>query len=351
MRLSFNNFRAKAIIAGLFILLLACAGTYWYFSYHAKTPEYALQMTQQAIKKHDLTQFNKYVDTRSLAASASNAMVEKMMAANDNLPDDARLAMNSYTEMFKETFARGFTMAADNFVQNGGWRDNNKKATGGWPIDYATLLNNAGLEGLSFKDAKIIEVNKAQGTAIAAVETEQTEIGQPYTFKFTLVRQKNGVWRIESIDNFGDFITLLQKGRRRFMLDYIDNTENLLTVQRKKFAQLDSQIRAIINTGNLGDTAVRDNLQQLISTQMLPLWQNFRDSLKAVEVPASAKTLQNLRLQICDLYISYYQNYDQWLKTRQIADLHKANDEMRNAKVLEANEVDLTNIVKRDLSH
>ncbi len=351
MRLSFKSFRVRAIIAGLIVLAIASAGAYWYFSIYTKTPSYTLQMTTQAIQKHDLKQFNKYVDTRKLSSSAASAMVDKMMAANGNLPDDVQLAMTSYTEMFKETFARGFTMAIDNFVKNGGWEDGKKTATGGWPIDYATLLDNSGLKGLTVKNVKIVSVNKAGGTALLQIDAVQTEIDQSYAFKLTMKRQASGIWRIESVDNFGGFIALLQKGRRQSMLDYIDNTESIMATQRKSFAQLDSQIRAIINSGNLADTSVRDNLEQIISSQMLPLWQNFRDSLQAVNVPPPARTLQNLRLQICDLYISYYQNYSQWLKTRKIDNLHKANDEMRNAKVLEANELDLTNIVKHDLAH
>ncbi len=287
------------------------------------------------------------VQINSVVQGMANDIVKNMLAQNQQAVDDNEVNMQSYTEMFRDAFSKGLNLAIVSYVKTGKWDTSGANNM----ASYNALLMDIGLNDLSLLPKyKIVQKDRELGVAVVEVEAKQTELEKPFIFKVRLQQTANKRWRLVKVENFSQFFMLLQKRRQQDMLNYINKTENIMAVHRQNFINLDSRIREIINFGDLGNRAVRKQLSDIITNKMLPSWVGFRKELTAVQVPTSANTIQNLRLQICDSYITYYENYAKWLNDNNIQELRLANDSMKKARALEANEINLTNIIKRDLT-
>lgn len=287
------------------------------------------------------------VQINSVVQGMANDIVKNMLAQNQQAVDDNEVNMQSYTEMFRDAFSKGLNLAIVSYVKTGKWDTSGANNM----ASYNALLMDIGLNDLSLLPKyKIVQKDRELGVAVVEVEAKQTELEKPFIFKVRLQQTANKRWRLVKVENFSQFFMLLQKRRQQDMLNYINKTENIMAVHRQNFINLDSRIREIINFGDLGNRVVRKQLSDIITNKMLPSWVGFRKELTAVQVPTSANTIQNLRLQICDSYITYYENYAKWLNDNNIQELRLANDSMKKARALEANEINLTNIIKRDLT-
>ncbi|WP_196605895.1 hypothetical protein [Pectinatus haikarae] len=350
MRISFNNFRVKTIIASIIMAIIVCSTLYWYFGYHIKTPEYALKMISESINKHDLAEFNKYVDRKELLSGMADDIIADIIQSDQQTTDNTAFALQEYSSIFKTAFLKNLDTALTKFVSSEKWSDDTASSADEDTASYMSLLENAGLIDLSVNDYKIISVDKSAKTATLAVDTTQNEIAKTFTFKIILLQQDNGRWMVTKIENYSEFLSMLSTERKKYMLSYVEKTDALMNEHKKTFNNIDSQLQEIISSGNIGSNSVRDDLKKIMNDNMLPHWHMLKEALAAINPPKSAETLQRLRLQICDYYIAYYENYIKWLDDKNIKSLRDANDSLKRAKILETNENNLTNIIKRDLS-
>lgn len=348
MKKIFSNFKIKIILCCAFIAALACGWAYWYFGYYTRTPEYAIKMISQAVNEHDINTFNKYVNREKLLESLSDALINDLMHSNQHASENTSLALQEYSSIFKATFVKNLDTALNYYIKNGQWPEN--AAADEETADYMRIIQGIGFNNISVTGYEITTVDKTAKTAIVNIDATQNEIEQHFTFELLLAQQDNGRWMIEKANNFPDFLTLMDKSRKKYMKDYVKKTDALMLEHKKNFTDIDEQIQEIINSGNIGNNEVRSNLKRLITNSMLPHWHMFREALASVNPPKSAETLQKLRLQICDDYISYYDNYADWLDNKDIKSLRDANNSLKKAKTLETNEANLTNIIKKDLA-
>ncbi len=350
MKSLFSHMKVKAIIAGIILILIGCSTLYWYFGYHVKTPEYALKMIEESITKHDMNKFSKYVDKQSLLEDLANDVVESITSSDQQTANGTGFAMQEYSSIFKTAFVKGFDTALTNYVTYGKQDTDNQPAADSDTANSNDLLETVGVNNLTVTGYKILSIDTQTKKAIVQVDTTQNDIEKPFSFRVIMAQQDDGHWMAVKVDNFSDFLIMLNKERKQGMLLYINKTDALMNEHKKTFKNIEGQLQDIRNSGNIGSDAVRNNLKDIINNDMLPHWHMLKEALSAINAPKSATTIQNLRVKICDLYIAYYENYAKWLDDKDVKSLRDAEASLKKARTLEANESDLTNIIKRDLS-
>lgn len=328
--------KLKIFIAALVVVLIGIGGSIAYFNFYVKTPEYTLNAVQEAVENHDIDEFNKYVDVDNVVAGVTDNMLDAIIASQNNLPEEAKVAMNSLATMFKAPLVASLNDGLTTFVKTGSWEAaEDVKDSQGAMIDSKMILDQTGLMGLSFSGIDHINMNEENGTAQAGVKVEQSEIGQPFIFEVTLEEQPDGYWKVVSVDNFADFIKALQAGRQKYIEDYINQTAALLSDKEKVLAENEANLNASLKLGVLGNDKSRLEVKTSIEENILPQLKQLQTSLQEVEVPKAAETLHNLQLKACESKIAYYENYAKWLENKDIKTLREATDNMKKAKTME----------------
>lgn len=328
--------KLKIFIAAILLVLIIIGGSLAYFNFYVKTPEYTLKAVQEAVENHDINEFNKYVDVDSVVAGVTNNMVDGIIATQSNLPEEAKIAMNSLATMFKAPLNASLQEGLNNFVKTGNWQSGNLTDDGqGAMIDSDMILVQSGIADLSFESIENIDVNKDNGTAKAQIKAMQAEMNKAFIFDVTLEEQADGYWKIVSVDNFDEFIKELESSRQEYIKNYLSQTAVIIFDKEKILAENEAKLNAVLSLGDLGSDKTRADLKQEINNQILPQLQDLQTALKAVEVPKAAETLHNLRLKVCESKIDYYKNYALWLDNKDIKTLREATDSLKKAKTME----------------
>lgn len=333
--------KLKIFAAAILLVLIIIGGSLAYFNFYVKTPEYTLNAIQKSVQNHDIDEFNKYVDVDNVVAGVTNNMLDGIIAAQANLPEEAKIAMNSLATMFKAPLTASLQEGLNNYVKTGNWQSGNTtEDSQGAIIDSDMILEQTGLMDLSFEGIDYININKENGTAEAGIKAVQEEINQSFVFKVSLEEQPDGYWKVISIDNFADFIKTLEAGRQEFIKNYLSQTAVIILDKEQILTENEAKLNAALSTGALGNDKARADLKSTIDNEILPQLQDLQTALQNIDVPKSAETLHNLRLKACESKIAYYQNYGKWLENKDIKTLREATDNMRKAKTME-HEADL----------
>lgn len=328
--------KLKIFIAALVVVIIGIGGSIAYFNFYVKTPEYTLKAVQEAVENHDIDEFNKYVDVDSVVTGVTDNMLDAIIASQSNLPEEAKVAMNSLATMFKAPLVASLNDGLTTFVKTGSWETaEDVKDSQGAMIDSKMILDQTGLMGISFSGIDYINMNEENGTAQVGVKVEQSEIGQPFVFEITLEEQPDGYWKVVSVDNFADFIKALQAGRQKYIEDYINQTTALLSDKEKILTENEAKLNASLKLGVLGNDKSRMEVKTSIEENILPQLKQLQAALQEIEVPKAAETLHNLQLKACESKIAYYENYAKWLENKDIKTLREATDNMKKAKTME----------------
>ena len=340
MVLSVRN-KLKIFAAVLIVIIVAAACAAAYVNLYMKTPEYTLKAVQEAVYDHDTDTFNKYVDTDSVVAGVTSNMLDGIIAAQSNLPDEAKATMNSLATMFKAPLTASLESGLKTFVQTGSWTSGDlTQDSQGAMINSDMILEQAGLTNLEFIGIDSVEEDENAKAAHAAVRVKQAEIDQEFVFNVTLEQQQDGYWKVVSIDNFGDYIKTLESGRRDYIKKYLEDTALLMIDKEKTLAESEAHFESSLSTGALGSDASRAELKALIDDTIVPQLKDTQAALQAVDVPKAAEALHNLRLKSYESKIDYYENYAKWLDDKDIKSLRAATDSLKKAKTMES-EADL----------
>lgn len=256
-------------------------------------------------------------------------MLDGIIASQTNLPEEAKVAMNSLATMFKAPIVASLQEGLNNYVKTGSWQSGNTTADAqGAMINSDMILEQSGLTDLTFEGIDYINTNEDNGTAEAGIKVTQSEINQPFVFKVSLEEQADGYWKVVSVDNFADFIKALEDGRKEFIKDYF-----IIIDKEKILTENEANLNAALNLGTLGSSQTRTDLKNDIENKILPQLKELQEALQSVEVPKSAETLHNLRLKVCESKIAYYQDYAKWLDNKDIKTLREATDNLKKLKL------------------
>lgn len=333
--------KLRILIAAVVAVIIVAGGSLCYVNFFLKTPEHALSAIQNAVENHDVDEFNRYVDVDNVVAGVTNNMLDGIIASQNNLPEEAKVAVNSIATMFKAPLVASLNSGLTNFVKTGNWQSGNTtEDSQGAVINSDMILEQTGLANLSFDGIDYVEINKENKTAEAGIKATQSEINQEFVFKVTLEEQADGYWKVVSVDNFADFIKALEDGRREYVKNYVEQTAVIISSKERALTESEVKLDTILGMGALGSSDARSDLKASIENDVLPKLKELQTELQGVDVPKAAETLHNLRLKTYESKIAYYENYAKWLENKDIKTLREATDNLRKAKTME-HEVDL----------
>ena len=333
--------KLKIFIAALVLILIAIGGSLAYVNFYLKTPEYALKAVQDAVKNHDVEEFNRFVAVDNVVSGITENMLDGIISSQTNLPQEAKIAVNSLATMFKAPIIASVNSGVNNYIKTGSWESGTTtEDEQGALVNSDMILEQTGLVNLSFESIENIEENKENKTAKAQIKALQSEINQSFTFEVTLEEQPDGYWKVVSVDNFADFIKALEDGRREYMKSYLEQVSTLLLDKERTLAESEAKLNVVLSMGALGNSQSRTELKDSIENDILPQLKELQSALQSIEVPKAAETLHNLELKSCESKIAYYENYAKWLDNKDIKTLREATDNLKKAKTME-HEADL----------
>ncbi|MGP1366584.1 MAG: DUF2939 domain-containing protein [Schwartzia sp. (in: firmicutes)] len=325
--------KIRVFLACLIALLATVGGGYWYFGHYTKTPAYSLRMIEEAVAAHDEKKFAQYVDVDSIAASASDALLDGMMDADRSLSEESRATISGFTAMFRDPLRESFKGILLSYVRTGTW--GGQVSGEGTPIDADVILSRAGLKAAEFRGVASLEQDAEGGTATVGLRVYQEEAEEECIFHIQLLRTESGLWQAKEITNFREFIALVMKARLTHLKAYLAAADEILNRHEGIIRTADRKLVETLQRGSLGDTATRQAMKKIVEEEILPDWHQREEELQALSVPMQAQSLQRLRLRICAAQIQYGEAYAEWLETKSVATVRKANELLKEAKTLE----------------
>jgi hypothetical protein len=347
-----GRFKLKIFLTVFLLVVTSVVSGIWYFSYYIKTPDYSLKMIQEAVAKHDMAKFQKYVDMDHLLSTSCDALMQGLIDSERPMPEEARIAVSGFTKMFKSPLVMSFKGIINHYIESGEWSDDaSKSADQGIPIDSDIVLSKSGLKNTCFRKIDYVAVDKDAGTAIVGIRVFQKEAGEEFVLKVAFVQTDEGVWRAYEVENFHDFITFIMNARHIQLQTYIEDTSAIMLHHDKSVKLTEKKISDLLAAGSLGNTATRNSIKEIVQGEMLEDWTGRKEELDSVDVPASAQSLHRLRLKICDLHIAYAGKYAAWMDDKQALTIRSADENLKEAKTLEHEAAIMTEQMKNRTSN
>ena len=231
-----NNRQLQLIVGGALAIICGLA---FYFFYWTKTPEYSLGIIKDAVKNHDVVQFQQHVDLDTLI----NKGFDSFMAAEvKNNKDISSPLAQGMIAMLKPQVVETFKKEILDTVGGNSSSDKantSKDGTASHAKRGNELVANIDpLKNMSANGVKKVSTISNNGTtAIVSIVVHDKQVDKDYDFHLQMNKLGNGEWQVKELVNLGD--VLAQKE----------------TDQAEKLKELDAPIRKQIystlqTTGN-----------------------------------------------------------------------------------------------------
>lgn len=336
-----TGWKQRLVAVCVLVLFIALGGVWWYFSHHAKTPEYAVQQIEQALEKNDEAAFFQYVDVDAVLDHSYGDFMTGIVEVEPPMNDEAKAAVESFASIVKAPILKSFREAIAVRVRTGSWPQATGEETEAL-LDPKTAMEKAGLAGTRLIGVSGIEENEEDGTAVASVRVHQDEADEDFVLRVKLEPAEDGHFRVTGIENYKDYVVMIGKARRKKVDAYLKETASIVATHETAMREAEAQKAEILAAGALGRDATRQALKALMEETVLPDWQARQEELSAVEVPDAANALHRLRLHICELRIGYAEGYAAWMTDKKAATIRDAETKLKQAKTLEQEEQFLT---------
>lgn len=318
------------------LLLLGIGGIYWYLAVYTKTPEYSMQMIQNAMERHDKAKFHKYVDIDLVLDGAYDDLVLGLMDAGQPMSQETKAAVGDIVKVMKAPLITSFKTAIDQYVETGSWDGvETEDGMSEDSMDFHQALLKSGLKDACLRGIEGIVKEAGTKEAIANVKVFQSEANAEFVLEVLLSQGKDGTWRVTGIRNFHDFVVFVGEARKAELTKYLEETADIMAKHDKSMRDADFDFQRIMAAGSLGKQGTREELKKLMEDTVAKDWKARRDELETVMVPDEAQSLQRLRLRICDLHIGYAEGYAAWLDDKKAATLREAESKIKQARTLE----------------
>ena len=320
------------ICAGI-ILIIAAGAAIYNFTTKTKTPEYALKIVEESFANHDRESFYKHVDLKGILQTSYDGIIEGMTYTNKSMTDDARESVKEFTEMLRAPMLLSLESSIDSYVATGDFHEEDN-------VGVSELLKRTGMDKSIYRGVGEVVENDSQATADILIY--HPELGREFSLKFVLQRDDSDVWKIIRVENFKDFITQINQVRRQKLDDYLKQSAEIISRHDKNIADAVQKYNAVAGAGSLAQENTRSQLKDLMTNTFKKDWEARKVELLKLTVPQDAATLQNLRLKICDLEISYAEGYAKWMDDKNAATVKAAEEQHRQAQTLILEEKTLT---------
>ena len=310
------------------IVLLTAGGGYFLLKPGNDTPEFVMQSVEKSITAHDKKEFYKLVDIDSVLNTSYDEIVEGLADSDKSMSIEAREAVKNFTQMLKSPLIISLKSAIDSYVETGEFQEPEN-------LGMKDFLNRTGIDKIEFRAIENIEINPANDKeAVADIKIFQSELGKDFVLKTVLNKNDSGEWRVVSLQNFKDFVMLIGEVRRDQLNNYLSKTEEINSIHDKTIRDAEQKYSSILALGSLGQENTRSDLKNLMLDVIKKDWEVRKQEFFNLQVPQGAETLHNLRLKICDLEISYAEEYAQWMSDKKAATIKSAEEKRRQAQTL-----------------
>ena len=264
-------------IVGLLVLICIALGG-WYNLYYIKTPEYSINIIQEAIKKHDVDRFKKHVDLDSVVAHTVDdymAVKQKNSKDKDELGIELVAALKpQITTMLKDEIV--------SIVDTGSWEvDESSKI-----VDKEIVISDINLKGVNVK--KVSYVKNEGDFPHLGVEIETPALPDAYIMDFEMKKNDDGSWRITRITNFDEYTQKIIDQKKEDLKKYIADTKPYIDENNKKWAaaaKLDRKVKY---------------------AKIAEVCKERLDKLNTWDVPYGAKELNDLRKEVVSIGVEVY---------------------------------------------
>ncbi len=301
--------RQHEMLALIVIIALILGWGLWSFFY-SRTPEYALNQLQTAVKEKDSEAFSKYADLDTICKKAYDDLTGDMFASDKSIPAKNRELFQKFYTMIQPQVAEGSRNTILDRVKTGQWSapdgDNILKGRQ-LGIDFEYLLERSQLKNTEL--LSIGNVIRDGDKATAEINVKDCTTDTPFTLILVMEKSKDGYWRVVYIDNYRAYLDTVEPLQKKDINDYHKATENIVAETNWTLSELQCTFKWLTTyTGDMTDSQ-KSSINELITKDIIPALQNRQKKLDAIEVPSGATYVAGLRSQSASLSISAWENF------------------------------------------
>lgn len=199
-----KKFFNKKVLIG--VCLVFSLGLIFFYEHFTSSPEYSLNKIKDAYNNHDLKEFNKYVDTKSVITNLLSKFPE----------DDESLLGNIYKNLTQNQIIENWENYINNFVENG-------------PPQLGTINKMAldSLKKIRCEFTGVKETNIQGKVATITLNLYQKRYDTTLTLDIKM-RDMNGYWQLFDISDLQRYVELGVKLEK-------DHIEKLNNQSKKNF--------------------------------------------------------------------------------------------------------------------
>lgn len=278
-----------AKIMGIVILIVAIIGG-WYNFYYIKTPEYSLDILQEAVKKHDVEKFKKHVDLESVLSNSVDDLfaIEFKDKVNNEAANEFAKGL---VAVLKPTIVSTLKTEIIKSVETGTWQINENT---GSSSDNSTADNKASASMISDIGAKDVSFNSMQyvkkdgDISHTGIEIITPALSTPFTLDFQMNKNDDGTWKITKITNFKEYAEEIVAAKKDDLKKYIELTKPIVDENNARW----------LETNKLDDKTLVEKRIELSKERL--------EKFEVLDIPYGARELHELRKQVQLLDIDYY---------------------------------------------
>lgn len=211
-----KSWNKKVIALVVAVVLIACGiGGYMYYK---RTPAYSLQLIQDSVKEHNWEQFSRHVDTKSMADSAFDDIIELSLAEDKTMDAQTKALAANFAKLLKPTLTSLIESSVKEYVETGEFKDlddnqdNSKKVKRSKTNPAENILKETNAEKLKFTGVKSTEKDDA-GTVVA-MGLHDESLNADYELKIRMIQLEDGTWKMNKIENLKDFYNATQEAEK-----------------------------------------------------------------------------------------------------------------------------------------
>lgn len=304
--------RSWELLALIVVFSFLLGAWSWYFFIYTKTPEYALHNIQSAIHSHNLENFRKSINMDILLPKAYDDLTTDMFKDDKTLPPKTKTLFENFYILIKPLILSGVQDDISQYVNTGIWKKDEEKNSilkgQQLGIDFDEFIERSNLRNIQFKG--IGSILKNEKTAIAEIKICEEYTKTDFTLRVRLEQENNGNWQVVYIENYKDFLNTIQSIQEKDITSYLQSTQTIIDSHNKAGKKQQEKFHNImqLEQASLNDLQ-RLKLQSFIESEVIPDNEARDAELKSVIVPAGAKHLHTLRLQVDALTIASWKSF------------------------------------------
>ncbi|SHK28204.1 hypothetical protein SAMN05216582_101184 [Selenomonas ruminantium] len=207
----------KKIIALIAVIVLIACGIGGYM-YYKRTPAYSLQLIQDSVKEHNWEKFSRHVDTKSLADSAFDDIIEISLEEDTTMDAQTKALAANFAKLLKPTLTSLIESSVKEYVETGEFKDLDDKKDGGKKSKRQkenpaeNLLKETNADKLKFTGVKSTEKD-GTGTVVA-MGLHDESLNADYELKIRMIQLEDGTWKMNKIENLKDFYNATKEAEK-----------------------------------------------------------------------------------------------------------------------------------------